>query len=182
MALRRLRGEAGPSAPKRLEERAPSAGPWVLEPFLTLVPIRQMPMSSSPAFAPAADPAPAPADPFAVETLVPGFQPPPRPLSRDAATMDAADVAARHWRSPVKGKLKPGSDTHALAMRAMFRETFNPYRPAVIAWPKLSDAARNRITSLPIWDIAVQTEGRARLFMAAYAGTLKDPRCGTPWR
>jgi hypothetical protein len=135
-------------------------------------------MSSRPALAPAADPfaveTPA-ADPFAVETLVSDFQPPRRPLTRDAAAMDAADVAARHWRSPVKGKLKPGSEAHAQALRAMFRETFNPYRPAVIAWPKLSDEERNRITSLPIWDIAVQTEGRARLFMAAYAGTLKDP-------
>jgi hypothetical protein len=57
----------------------------------------------------------------------------------------------------------------------MFRETFNPYRPAVIAWPKLADAQRDRIVSLPIWDIAVQTEGRARTFMAAYAATVQDP-------
>jgi hypothetical protein len=124
-------------------------------------------MSSSP------NPSPVP---FAVETLVAGFEPPPRPSGpRDAAAMDAADVAARHWRSPESGKLKPGSATHAQALRSMFRETFNPYRPAVIAWPKLSDEERDRITALPIWDIAVQTEGRARMFMAAYAGTLQDP-------
>jgi hypothetical protein len=32
-----------------------------------------------------------------------------------------------------------------------------------------------RVTSLPIWDIAVRTEGRARLRFASYAATLKIP-------
>lgn len=32
-----------------------------------------------------------------------------------------------------------------------------------------------RFTSLPIWDIAVETEGKARLRMAAYAATIADP-------
>lgn len=116
------------------------------------------------------------ADPFAVETLVPGFEPPPRPTgSRDQAALDAADAAARSWRSPSTGRLAPGSVAHAQALQAMFRETFNPYRPAVIAWPKLADAERRRILALPIWDIAVQTEGRARMNMAAYAATVDDP-------
>ena len=57
----------------------------------------------------------------------------------------------------------------------MFFATFNPYRPAVIAWPKLSPEERNRIASLPIWDIAVQTEGRARLYMSCYAAAIGDP-------
>jgi hypothetical protein len=57
----------------------------------------------------------------------------------------------------------------------MFRDTFNPYRPAVLAWPALEPAALARIVALPIWDIAVQTEGKARLRMAAYAGTVADP-------
>jgi hypothetical protein len=56
----------------------------------------------------------------------------------------------------------------------MFRETFNPYRPSVIEWPELPADALERLTSLPIWDIAVQTEGKARLRMAAYAGQVKD--------
>jgi hypothetical protein len=57
----------------------------------------------------------------------------------------------------------------------MFRETFNPYRPSVLDWPALDREARARIVALPIWDIAVQTEGKARLRMAAYASTLADP-------
>jgi hypothetical protein len=57
----------------------------------------------------------------------------------------------------------------------MFRETFNPYRPAIINWPKLSPDMLQRLTSLPIWDIAVHTEGRARLRFASYAATLQMP-------
>jgi hypothetical protein len=57
----------------------------------------------------------------------------------------------------------------------MFRETFNPYRPSTIEWPPLDAEMLRRLTSLPIWDIAVQTEGKARLRIAAYAGTIEDP-------
>ncbi|MBS7791991.1 ferritin-like domain-containing protein [Roseococcus sp. SDR] len=93
----------------------------------------------------------------------------------DAGTVAAADARARHWKSPLPGRLKPGSPEHKQAMCAMFAETFNPYKPSVINWPKLDEEALHRITSLPIWDIAVQTEGKARLRMSAYAETLKDP-------
>jgi hypothetical protein len=54
-------------------------------------------------------------------------------------------------------------------------DTFNPYKPAVIDWPELDSSARDRLVSLPIWDIAVQTEGRARLNVATYAATAPDP-------
>ena len=54
-------------------------------------------------------------------------------------------------------------------------DTFNPYKPAVIDWPKLDSEVRDRLISLPIWDIAVQTEGRARLNVAAYAAVTADP-------
>jgi hypothetical protein len=57
----------------------------------------------------------------------------------------------------------------------MFRDTFNPYRPSIIDWPVLSPEARERLVNLPIWDIAVQTEGKARLRMLAYARSLADP-------
>ena len=57
----------------------------------------------------------------------------------------------------------------------MFRETFNPYKPSIIDWPELSPEARDRLVQLPIWDIAVQTEGKARLRMLAYADSLADP-------
>ena len=62
----------------------------------------------------------------------------------------------------------------------MFQETFNPYRPSVIAWPALNPDELRRLQSLPIWDIAVQTEGRARLSFAAYANSLDDAEIRRP--
>jgi len=57
----------------------------------------------------------------------------------------------------------------------MLLDTFNPYKPAVLKWPELEPEARERLVSLPIWNIAVQTEGRARLRVLSYARTVRDP-------
>ncbi len=92
-----------------------------------------------------------------------------------SAVIAAADHAARHWTSLEPGPLRPGSEAHKRAMCAMFEQTFNPYKPSVIDWPVLDDATLARITALPIWDIAVQTEGKARLRMQSYADRLADP-------
>ena len=81
----------------------------------------------------------------------------------------------RHWHSDAVGDWSPGSEVHRRETCRMFRETFNPYRPAVLDWPALDPAVRARIVALPIWDIAVQTEGKARLRMAAYARSVGDP-------
>ncbi|MFT8423082.1 MAG: ferritin-like domain-containing protein [Gluconacetobacter sp.] len=97
------------------------------------------------------------------------------PKGADTKTVAEADFNARHWSSPVPGPLKPGSPEHKRAVAEMFRDTFNPYKPSVIAWPKLDPETLRRVTSLPIWDIAVQTEGKARLRMAAYARMIDDP-------
>jgi hypothetical protein len=92
----------------------------------------------------------------------------------EPACVAVADHAARHWRTPEAGALRPGSEQHKQAACRMFRETFNPYKPSVIAWPRLDPPALARLTSLPIWNIAVQTESKARLRMLAYAETLQD--------
>jgi hypothetical protein len=68
-----------------------------------------------------------------------------------------------------------GSDTHKTLFCRTLLDTFNPYKPAVIDWPQLDSQARERLVSLPIWDIAVQTEGRARLNVACYAAVVRDP-------
>ncbi|RYE98846.1 MAG: ferritin-like domain-containing protein, partial [Oxalobacteraceae bacterium] len=92
-------------------------------------------------------------DRFDVERLVPGFRSPPCPAAAageaaaDAAAVAAADTAMRHWRSPHPGPLVPGSDAHREASCRMFRDTFNPYRPAVLDWPVLAPAVRERIVS-----------------------------------
>ena len=89
--------------------------------------------------------------------------------------IDAADRRARQWVFPDPGKLPVGSDSHRDASCRMFHDTFNPYKPSVIAWPKLEPEALQRLTSLPIWDIAVTTETKARARMIAYGDSVDDP-------
>ncbi len=91
----------------------------------------------------------------------------------DSAIIEVADHAARHWRFP--GSWRPGGDTQRTAFCRMLLDTFNPYKPAVIEWPVLDGETRQRVISLPIWDIAVQTEGRARRRILSFARTVGDP-------
>jgi hypothetical protein len=93
----------------------------------------------------------------------------------DQATLDAAEIAFRHWAAPINGTLPPGSDAHKDAFCRMLLETHNPYKPAVIDWPPLADEARARLIELPIWDIAVQTEGKAKIRALTYAESIPDP-------
>ncbi|WP_322048885.1 ferritin-like domain-containing protein [Paraburkholderia sp. J67] len=114
-------------------------------------------------------------DTFDTTQLIPDFHAPRLPREcPDRATLDVADYRTRHWMSRESGPLTPGSDVHRREMCRMFRDTFNPYRPSVLEWPTLKPHTLKRIVELPIWDIAVQTEGKARLRMAAYAATLDD--------
>jgi hypothetical protein len=73
------------------------------------------------------------------------------------------------------GPIRRGSEAHKILFCRTLLDTFDPYKPAVIDWPALDEEARNRLVSLPIWDIAVQTEGRARTNVATYAATASDP-------
>jgi len=72
-------------------------------------------------------------------------------------------------------RIRPGSDAHKRLFCRTLLDTFNPYKPAVIDWPQLEPDARERLVGLPIWDVAVQTEGRARLNVASYAAVTRDP-------
>lgn len=74
-----------------------------------------------------------------------------------------------------EGPIRLGGDEHKTLFCRTLLDTFDPYRPAVIDWPKLDAEPRDRLVSLPIWDIAVQTEGRARLNVASYAAVTSDP-------
>jgi len=93
----------------------------------------------------------------------------------DDAAVSAADRAARIWSAPGSGPIAPGSEAHKAAFCRMLLDTHNPYKPAIIEWPVLDPDARDRLVSLPIWDIAVQTEGKARLRVLSYAETIDDP-------
>jgi hypothetical protein len=74
-----------------------------------------------------------------------------------------------------QGPIILGSNAHKVLFCRTLLDTFDPYKPAVIDWPKLDAETRARLVSLPIWDIAVQTEGRARLNVASYAAVTPDP-------
>ncbi len=115
------------------------------------------------------------------DTAPDGLEPPPGGLLLATQTtalpsmIASADDAARHWHADTPGPVPLGSTAHKQMACRMFRETFNPYKPSIIDWPKLEPDARERLISLPIWDIAVQTEGKARLRMLSYARATPDP-------
>lgn len=102
-------------------------------------------------------------------------------MSSDAAVMPSAidltdlDYRTRNWTGEEVGPIEVGSEAHKRLFCRMIIDTHNPYKPAIIEWPKLEPEPLKRVTSLPIWDIAVQTEGRAKLRVAAYAATATDP-------
>ncbi|WP_310632795.1 MULTISPECIES: ferritin-like domain-containing protein [unclassified Paraburkholderia] len=85
------------------------------------------------------------------------------------------DAALRRWTHDTPGPIKIGSDEHRKMFCRMLLDTHDPYRPAVLDWPKLEPDALGRLTSLPIWDIAVQTEGRASIRVKTYAATVTEP-------
>ena len=68
-----------------------------------------------------------------------------------------------------------GSEAHLRLMCRQLLDTHDPYQPALIEWPELEEQARRKIVSLPIWDMAVQTEGRTGLFVKTFGETVADP-------
>ncbi|WBO22991.1 ferritin-like domain-containing protein [Sphingomonas abietis] len=85
--------------------------------------------------------------------------------------MEKIEAPAPGPREPVK----LGSEAHLRLMCRMLLDTHDPYRPALIEWPVLEEEPRAKIVSLPIWDMAVQTEGRTGLFVKTFGETLTDP-------
>jgi hypothetical protein len=75
------------------------------------------------------------------------------------------------------GPIRIGGEAHKILFCRTLLDTFNPYKPAVIDWPKLDEVALGRLTSLPIWDIAVATEGRASLNVKSYAAAVAKDEC-----
>ena len=92
-----------------------------------------------------------------------------------AVITDTAADAAEQRRAAGHRALRPGSDDHKTAFCRMLLDTHNPYQPAEIIWPQLDPAARDRLVALPIWDIAVQTEGKASTRVRSYAERVADP-------
>ena len=78
----------------------------------------------------------------------------------NAALSEALKRPARNGSGHDPEPIRPGSEQHKALFSRMLLDTHNPYKPAVIDWPKLDPDARDRLASLPIWDTAVLTEGR----------------------
>src|SRR5262245_50496452 len=70
---------------------------------------------------------------------------------------------------------KLGSEEHKRAFCRMLLDTFDPYKPAVIEWPDMTPEELHRVTSLPIWKIAVETEERASAHFEEMAAVTADP-------
>jgi hypothetical protein len=88
----------------------------------------------------------------------------------------APDWGAFDAAAPLpSGPVRLGSDEHLLLFSRMLLDTHDPYRPALIEWPQLEPDVRDKIVSLPIWDMAVQTEGRTGMFVKTFAATVREP-------
>lgn len=74
-----------------------------------------------------------------------------------------------------QGRFRLGSSEHLMVLSRTLLDTHDPYRPALIEWPKLDAETQAKITSLPIWDIAVATEGRASMNVKTYAEMIRQP-------
>lgn len=85
--------------------------------------------------------------------------------------MERIEVPAPRPGQPIR----LGTEDHLRLMCRQLIDTHDPYRPALIEWPELEEATRQRIVSLPIWDMAVQTEGRTGLFVKTFGETIQDP-------
>ncbi|HMJ49563.1 MAG TPA: ferritin-like domain-containing protein [Burkholderiales bacterium] len=85
------------------------------------------------------------------------------------------EQTARSWQGDNGGPVIPGNEAHKRLFCRMLLDTHNPYKPAIIDWPKLKEEERLRLVSLPIWDIAVQTEGKAKIRVLSYAKLVQDP-------
>ena len=95
-------------------------------------------------------------------------------MSDAAGTFDSSRPV-RRWRGTENGPVAIGSDAHKRLFCRMLLDTHDPYKPAIIDWPRLGDAERKRLVGLPIWDIAVQTVGQAKIRVNSYAERVSDP-------
>jgi hypothetical protein len=86
------------------------------------------------------------------------------------------ETDASKWPLPAQAAaIALGSEAHKVLFSRTLLDTFDPYRPAVLDWPRLDASSQARLTSLPIWDIAVQTENKAGATMQNYADIVADP-------
>src|SRR5581483_12164466 len=82
-------------------------------------------------------------------------------------------VTSWTWTQP--GPVTIGSEEHKVMFCRMLLDTFDPYKPTELEWPQLSDEALARITALPFWQVAVDTEDKASVHVAEQGKITDDP-------
>jgi hypothetical protein len=88
-------------------------------------------------------------------------------------SLPAPDLSRQGRRgAPPEGRIRLGSEEHLRLFCLELLETHDPYRPAVLDWPKLDAETQAKLFALPIWDIAVQTEGKAGINVRTFAERL----------
>jgi hypothetical protein len=93
----------------------------------------------------------------------------------DETTMGTS-AASDLGRTDTGGEdFRVGSEAHKILFCRTFLDSYDPYKPAVIDWPKLAPDALARLTGLPFWDVAVRTEESAGRRMDAMAAATDDP-------
>ncbi len=73
------------------------------------------------------------------------------------------------------GRSNPGSEQHKQLFCKTFIETHDPYDAAAIVFPEIDPASRTRLTALPIWDEAVNTERETAGKVQRMAEVETDP-------
>src|SRR5262249_27377504 len=86
----------------------------------------------------------------------------------------APDLSRQGKRERPTGRIRLGSEEHLRLFCIELLETHDPYRPKILDWPKLDKETRDKLVALPIWDIAVQTEGKAGMNVRTFAEQLKE--------
>jgi hypothetical protein len=76
---------------------------------------------------------------------------------------------------PPGQRVRLGSPEHLALFCHTLLDTHDPYKPALIDWPALEPETQAKIASLPIWDMAVQTEGRTGLYVQTFAESVSHP-------
>jgi hypothetical protein len=93
-------------------------------------------------------------------------------MNQDAVSAHAREALSL---SAPAGPIRRGSAEHLRLFCLELLRTHDPFKPAAIDWPRLEEDARRRLISLPIWDIAVETEGRAGMNVRTYAARVAEP-------
>ena len=92
-----------------------------------------------------------------------------------AIAPENTEAAPARWDWPRGGEIRLGSQAHKELFCRFLLDTYDPYKPAVIPWPKMEGAALARLTGLPFWQLAVEIENATSKRMQTMAEQTDDP-------